>query len=34
MDVPTPKEEKRKLLGMLIDLIKSGNTEPIKQNFK
>ncbi|KAJ8928598.1 hypothetical protein NQ314_018804 [Rhamnusium bicolor] len=34
VDVPTPKEEKRKLLAQLIDLIKLGQTEHIKQNFK
>ncbi|KAJ8925598.1 hypothetical protein NQ315_009438 [Exocentrus adspersus] len=34
VDVPTPKEEKRKLLRLLIDLIKSGNVEHIQQNFK
>ncbi|KAJ8972441.1 hypothetical protein NQ317_000032 [Molorchus minor] len=34
VDVPTPKEEKQRLLLQLLDLIKSGQIEHVKLNFK
>ncbi|XP_074035924.1 CLIP-associating protein isoform X2 [Leptinotarsa decemlineata] len=34
IDVPTPKEDKRKLLIQLHEMIKSGQTEHVKKNFK
>ncbi|KAG5871175.1 hypothetical protein JTB14_007902 [Gonioctena quinquepunctata] len=34
IDVPTPREEKRKLLIQLHEMIRTGQTEHVKKNFK